>query len=84
MKLDGRVNTEWYQFGMAIGVPPKFLDKLKNYPQVECMVELVDYWLRNHPDKPTWKEIVDALEEIHDYDLASSIKGVYELASKKG
>ena len=77
MKLNGRVNTEWYEFGMALGISTEFLGTLISYPDMECMVELVDYWLRNHPDRPTWKEIVDALEEIHYYDVASSIKGIY-------
>ena len=83
MKLNGRVNTEWYEFGVAIGLPTDFLDSLKSYPRVERMVELVDYWLKNHPDQPTWKEIADALEEMRDYILADSIKGIYDLASKR-
>ena len=46
------------------------------------MVEMLDYWLRNHPDQPTWKEIADAIEDIHDYLLAKSIKAVYDVPSK--
>ena len=82
IKLRGKVNDRWYQFGMAIGIPLAFLKKLEGYPNEDCILEIVDYWLRNHPDQPTWKEIADAIEEIQDYDLAQSIKGVYELACK--
>ena len=82
IKLGGRLDTQWYPLGMAIGIPTQFLENLKGYSDEECMVEMLDYWLRHHPDQPTWKEIADAIEDIQDYDLAKSIKGVYELASK--
>ena len=65
---------------MAIGIPLVFLRKLEGYPNEDCIVEMVDYWLRNRFDQPTWKEMADAIEEIQDYELAKSIKGVYELA----
>ena len=68
-RLNGQVKAEWYQFGVAIGLPIEFLESLKSYHHVECMVELVDYWLNNHPDQPTWKEIADALEEIQEHGL---------------
>ena len=82
MKLHGREDPQWYALGTAIGIPMEFLDSLKGYPDQECIVEMLDYWLRNHPDQPTWKEIADGIEDIHDYNLARSIKGVYDLPSK--
>ena len=45
-----------YQFGMAIGVPTDVLEMLKGYDEEKCMIELADYWLRNHHDKPTYME----------------------------
>lgn len=82
LKLEGKVHSEWYKFGEALGLQKSFLDTLNGYPEIECMVELIDHWLRNHPDKPTWKEIADALEDINEYKLASSINAVYEGTSK--
>lgn len=82
IKLHGRVDTQWYALGTALGIPTEFLDSLKSYPDQDCMVEMLDYWLRNHPDQPTWKEIADAIEDIHDYLLAKSIKEVYDLPSE--
>ena len=82
IKLRGKVNDQWYQIGIALGIPLVFLRKLEGYPNEDCMVEIIDYWLRNHPDQPTWKEIADAIEDIRDYELAKSIKGMYELACK--
>ena len=88
VKLHGRVDTQWFVLGIALGtalgIPTEFLDSLKsyNYLDQDCMVEMLDYWLRNHPDQPTWKEIADAIEDIHDYLLAKSIKAVYNVPSK--
>ena len=47
-------NKLWYTFGLELGVPVKLLESLKRHPENECMVEVVDYWLRNHANKPTW------------------------------
>lgn len=77
-KLQGRVSTQWFQFGLAIGVPKEVLKQLRGYPTEQCLVELLDYWLRYHPDRPTWKELADAIEDIQDYELANSILRVYD------
>ena len=45
---------------MAIGVPKRILELLKEYPERECLVEVLDYWLRHHPGQPTWQEVIKA------------------------
>ena len=77
-KLQGRVSTQWFQFGLAIGIPKEVLEQLRGYPIEQCLIELLDYWLRYHPDRPTWKELADAIEDIQDYELANSILRVYD------
>ena len=54
----------WYQFGLELGVPADFLEGLRGYPYRECMIEVADYWLRNHPDKPTWNKVEKSLRKI--------------------
>ena len=54
----------WYQFGMELGVPVDFLEALIGHPEDECMVELLDLWLRDHPGKPTWEEIEQVLHKL--------------------
>ena len=80
IKLRGKVTTQWYQLGLAIGIPDESLKKLEGYSEEECLVELLDYWLRCHPGQPSWKELADAIEGIRDNQLANSIMSVYDSA----
>ena len=81
IKLRSEVDPKlWYQFGLAIGIQEDILEKFIGYPEVERMVELADYWLRNHPAKPTWSDISDAMRSIKPandlmtYDFPGKIK----------
>jgi hypothetical protein len=87
MKLRGSVDAkQWYQFGIAIGVPRDVLEMLKGYDEEQCMIELADYWLRNHPAKPTWSEICNAakkfvkqnnimIKPVNDYMITQDMPG---------
>ena len=77
VKLRGKIKGHWYQFGLTIGVPKEALSQLVGYDEEDCLVEILDYWLKNHPDQPTWKELADAMEDLRDYELATSILKVY-------
>ena len=67
-RLHGKVkDSQWYCLGLAMGsgVPEKFLEQLKDcYPENQSLIEVLDYWLRNHPGQPTWQEINDAQEKV--------------------
>ena len=62
--LQGQISSQWYSFGLAIGVPKQILNQLKHYSDEECLVEVLDYWLKHHPGKPTWQEVVEAKNRI--------------------
>ena len=79
IKLRGKVKKNWYQFGLVLGVPKEILNQLVSYSEEDSLIELLDYWLKHHPDQPTWKEIADAMEDLQDYELANSILRVYDL-----
>ena len=69
LKLRGdiHVTNQWYLFGLAIGVPRDIMDELKSYPREQCLVEVLDYWLRHHPSQPTWQQVVTAQEKVKFY-----------------
>ena len=58
--LREQVSSQWYSFGLGIGVPKQILNQLEDYTDEECLVEVLDYWLRHHPGKPTWQEVTEA------------------------
>ena len=38
------------------------MNQLEDYSEKDALIEVLDYWLKNHSDQPTWKDIEDALK----------------------
>ena len=62
-KLKGQITTQWYPFGLELGVSKDILDQLDSYSDEDRTVEILDYWLRHHPGKPTWQEVAEAKKQ---------------------
>ena len=78
IQLRPQVGPKWYQFGQAAGIEREVLDNYACHCNPEdCIVETLDYWLRNHAGKPTWKEIAKLLQAIGLGELALDIDKVY-------
>ena len=78
IQLRPQVSAKWYQFGAAIGVDKEVLDHCaKTCLPEDCIVEMLDYWLRNSTEKPTWRIISKALKAINLLQLADDIERVY-------
>lgn len=78
IQLRSQVSPKWYLFGEAVGIQKEVLDNFAKYCSPdECIVEMFDYWLRNHTGQPTWREIANALNVIKLHELAVEIKNVY-------
>ena len=71
------MTSEWYQFGVAVGITEEVLNKYHGYASEECIVEVLDYWLRNNDSKPTWKDVAEGLRVISLNQLADDILKVY-------
>ena len=76
IQLRPHITPQWYQFGVAVGVTKEVLDKCLGYPPEECVVEVLDYWLRT--TRPTWKDVAEGLRTIGFLNLAQSISKVYK------
>ena len=61
---ESTLSSKWYAFGEVLGVPKEFLEQLNDTPHNECLVEILDFWLRHHHSQPTWKEIMDAQQIV--------------------
>ena len=67
LRLKSDTTTQWYLFGLAVGLPRNILEELKSYPREQRLVEVLDYWLRHYPGQPTWQEVVIAQEKVKFY-----------------
>ena len=80
LQLRPQVTRKWRQFGEAVGIEKEVLDscaKTCSSSPEDCIVEMLDYWLRNSLVKPTWKDIARALKAINLPQLAHGIETVY-------
>ena len=62
-----QVTPKWYQFGLAVGINKETLDEFSNFPPEECIVEMLDLWLRTSEKAVTWRDVADALKKIGFY-----------------
>ena len=78
IQLRPQVTFKWRQFGEAVGIEKEVLDSCsKTCSPEDCIVEMLDYWLRSSVEKPTWKVIAEALKAINLPQLAHDIELVY-------
>ena len=68
--LKDELTPKWYEFGLVVGVPKEVMDGYVGHPSDQCLIEVLDYWLRYHPGQLTWGEVAQALREIQLYQLA--------------
>ena len=72
IQLRVEVTPKWREFGVAVGVPQHLLDQYSNYPVGEQLIQVVNYWLKNH-HHPTWGDMAELLHDIELHELADSI-----------
>lgn len=88
IQLRSEVTLKWREFGLAVGLAEELLDKYSTSPPEECIVEVLDVWLRNYDcssrhdasviKKPTWWDVAKTLREIELHQLANNILGKYK------
>ena len=81
IQLRSHMTPMWKEFGLVVGIPEEVLDRYSSYPPEECLVEVLDYWLRmchTVGNKLTWRDVAKILKEIGLYQLAESILNVYQ------
>lgn len=70
----------WYEFGLAVGIDKETLNKFSALPKEDCIVELLDFWLRKRENekKVTWREVAEAIKQIGLHTLAQDLLDVYK------
>ena len=76
VKLQGEVSSNWYEFGLVIGIPDAILEQLKDYSDKDALVEVLDYWLKNHSfrsGQPSWQDVAVALRRAGFNDIINKV-----------
>ena len=77
-QLRSQITFKWYQFGLAVGIESEILDKFAEHCAPEdCIMEMLDHWLRKSTHKPTWNDVAKALRIVELPQLALDIESVY-------
>ena len=78
IQIRDQVTPRWYQFGIAVGINGETLDQLSSFTPEECIVEMLDLWLRTNETAVTWRDVANALKDTGLYLLAEKIMKVYK------
>ena len=79
IQIRHEITPKWYQFGLAVGINKETLDELfSNSPPEECIVEVLDLWLKSSKSAVTWKDVANALKKCGYHQLAEKILKVYK------
>ena len=78
IQLRSEVTPYWFQFGTAIGMDEATSQEYSKYPPEQCLIEVINFWVRIHDNKPTWRGVSDVLKEIKLNKLAEDILKVYK------
>ena len=73
--LREKIDPKWREFGEAVGIDDAVLDSIeKTTFSDNCIVEVLDYWLKYSDGRPTWKDVAEALYDIDLEELAMDIE----------
>ena len=70
-QIGSKVAPKWYELGITVSISEEMLDKCSNHSPREAVVEVLDYWIRNH--NPSWEDIAEALNKIGLHEVTSSL-----------
>ena len=63
--------AKWYQLGMQLGIPPVTLSTIESdHPRdaQRCMTEVINWWLRNAPER-SWAKLAEAVKAMGGYTV---------------
>ena len=83
-QLPQEVRHQWCHFGEKVKIKPNVLDKISQTTSSkgDRLSLVLDQWIRNSQEKPTWTDLVGVLKEMNLYQLAGDIE--LQKIKKKG
>ena len=83
-----KVASEWKRLGVNLGIPTETLDTIAaDHPHSSqnCLLEMLNQWLKQQLDPPSWGNIIDAVESLGDWQLGRELRqryGIWYLKNK--
>ena len=80
--LREKVGPKWRDFGEEVDIDEVVLDSIAKtcFPE-NCIVEVLDYWLKYTDEKITWREVAYVLKSINFHELALDVVQIYKTGS---
>ena len=77
--LQEKVGPKWRDFGEAVDIDEVVLDSIANtcFPE-NCIVEVLDYWLKYADEKITWRDVAYVSKSINFHELALDVVQIYK------
>ena len=81
--LTGALNNmadKWMRLGIRLGIPKSTLDTIAgncHHNAQNCLAEMLNTWLQQQVDPPSWANIVDAVESLGDNQLGRELREKY-------
>ena len=79
--------AKWYDIGIELEIPTGTLKSIRSMydSPSDCLLEMLDTWLKQVDPKPSWRLLISALEQpaVGEKCLADKLKCKY-YPSKKG
>ena len=79
IQLDPEVTPKWYELGLVIGISKEILDEYCGHSPRECLVEVLDYWLRMGNESLSWRDVAEALKKIKLEQFAVNILKAHQI-----
>ena len=71
------IHSHYFVVGLSLGLFPFLIEmKRENHSSKRMMYEVIHEWLY-HCTNASWKEVVSALEQLDQFELAVTIKKQY-------
>ena len=77
MALCNRLADKWKRLGVYLRLPKAALDTINRENSEDCLVEMLDCWLKQVNPPPSWTTIIEAIEVLGDKQLAAELKTKY-------
>lgn len=75
------VQIKWKEIGFALSIPTTHIEQVEEHCKDNSsagLKEMIDFWMQNCNERPTWRALANALKLVGEEELAKQFLEVYE------